>query len=51
MVSEEELGLLDAATASLYRDLSGSDFGQSMAELDPVSTGEQTTVPSRSVSE
>jgi boron transporter len=49
--TEEELSLLDAPTASPFTMISvGGNFGQSMGELDPISTGEQTAVPSGSAS-
>jgi boron transporter len=49
--TQEELSLLDAPTASPFTMISvGGNFGQSTAELDPVATGEQTAVPSRSAS-
>jgi boron transporter len=49
--TEEELSLLDAPTASPFTMISvGGNFGQSMGELNPVATGEQTAVPSGSVS-
>ncbi len=49
--TEEELSLLDAPTASPFTMISvGGNFGQSMAELDPIATGEQTALPSGSAS-
>jgi hypothetical protein len=50
-LTEEELSLLDAPTASSFTMISvGGNFGQSMDELDAAPTGEQTAVPSGSAS-
>jgi boron transporter len=43
------MSLLHAPTASPFTMISvGGNFGQSVGELDPVATGEQTAVPSGS---